>query len=90
MAKPRNKPNPHKLPVGPRIEFECTECGRRIIRCDSLPEPRVFLLCAECIFYPGWFRDEKLAFILDPWSCRNPPPHELEREEEEPGSGTIM
>jgi hypothetical protein len=24
------------------------------------------VLCAECIFMPGWFADEKLAEILDP------------------------
>lgn len=77
MGKPRERRNPNKLPVGPRVEFECTECGRRIIRFDSLPEPRVFLLCAECIFYPGWFRNETLRFVLDPWGMANPPPHEI-------------
>lgn len=64
------------VPSGPRAEFDCVECGRHVVRFDALPEPG-FLLCVECIFYPAWFTDERLAFILDPWNCRNPPPHEL-------------
>jgi hypothetical protein len=67
----------NKLPaVQAGAEFDCVECGRRVVKFESLPEPG-FLLCCECVFYPGWFKDERLAFVLDPWHCRNPPPHEL-------------
>jgi hypothetical protein len=50
-------------------EFDCTECGRRIIRFGLNPAfelSGVFKLCGICITLPGWFRDPELRVRLDP------------------------
>jgi hypothetical protein len=47
-------------------EFNCAACGRHVIRwCWSISAPAPEL-CAECIFLPGWYRDERLRRIIDP------------------------
>ena len=43
-------------------EFDCAECGRHIIQ--MIPDDRH--LCAECIFMPGWFKNDDLRAVLDP------------------------
>ena len=52
-------------------EFDCCECGRHILsfgaQFGDLP------MCAACIMMPGWFRDPRLAELLDPEHARNPP-----------------
>jgi hypothetical protein len=77
---PRNKPKSDKLPKlpGPMIEFDCTECGRHVVRFE-LPPPGI-LLCVECVFSPGWFHDPQLRFVFDPWGHCRPPPHETDDE----------
>ena len=83
MRKNQPRPSPPRpkskalLAMGPPTEFDCVECGRHVLR-FALPNPADLMLCCECVFYPGWFKDDKLAFILDPSGLRNPPPHELD------------
>jgi hypothetical protein len=43
-------------------EFDCVECGRHIIRFAGDGG----VLCALCLFTPGWFRNEELREIFDP------------------------
>lgn len=45
-------------------EFDCVECGRHIIR--VIHRPGELLICAECMFMPGWYTVPELRDILDP------------------------
>ncbi len=45
-------------------EFDCVECGRHIVRIIARPtEPK---LCAECLMFPGWYKNPELRVLLDP------------------------
>lgn len=44
-------------------EFTCCECGAHIVRLDGvLPEP---LLCATCLFVPGWTNNPELVVLFE-------------------------
>jgi hypothetical protein len=56
------------------MEFDCVECGRHIIDVSGIViEP---LLCAHCLWLPGWFNDPVVVQLFDPDNDRKVPEHE--------------
>ncbi|GJD93388.1 hypothetical protein [Methylobacterium iners] len=46
-------------------EFDCCECGRRIIAIAAAAPPEL-PLCAHCLTLPGWFRLPEVREQFDP------------------------